>query len=414
MLPEAKAKVTGTGDIIASGGWLDAMSKELTKNVEVDLYTATASDQVKELQTIKGKRITHFVFPMKSHKIKYEKSYEQYWTQIINVCNPDIVHIHGTECPHSVPCVNLFPSLNYIVSIQGLVGEIAKHYCDGLTSCTIIKNITPRDIYKGTLFHDRKSFYKRSKFETFVLKSVKYVIGRTSWDRAVVSSINPDIQYFIGNESLRDEFYDGNWEYANCTPHVIFLSQVGWSYKGFHQLLRALPMIIYHYPDVKVRIAGEDVIRCKGGWKDKIKLNNYGKILRSMIDESGLSDRIEFLGRINALEMKNELLNANVFVSCSSIDNSPNSLGEAQLLGVPCVASYVGGVPDMVPNNLCGYLYRYEDYQNLAFLICRVLEESPSFNNEQMRYVARTRHNREKNARDLLDIYNKIHCQNKS
>lgn len=42
------------------------------------------------------------------------------------------------------------------------------------------------------------------------------------------------------------------------------------------------------------------------------------------------------------------MLNANMFLLPSAIENSPNALGEAQMLGVPCVSSRVGGVEDMI------------------------------------------------------------------
>ena len=58
-----------------------------------------------------------------------------------------------------------------------------------------------------------------------------------------------------------------------------------------------------------------------------------------------LEDKVSFLGPLNAEQMKAEYLRSNVFLCPSSIENSPNSLGEAQMLGVPCVASYVGGIP---------------------------------------------------------------------
>ena len=59
-----------------------------------------------------------------------------------------------------------------------------------------------------------------------------------------------------------------------------------------------------------------------------------------------MEDKIEFLGRLSAEGMKQAYLDANVFVMPSTIENSPNSLGEAMLLGVPCVAADVGGVAE--------------------------------------------------------------------
>ncbi|MEG0020433.1 MAG: glycosyltransferase, partial [Oscillospiraceae bacterium] len=44
-------------------------------------------------------------------------------------------------------------------------------------------------------------------------------------------------------------------------------------------------------------------------------------------------------------------------LSCSTIENSPNSIGEAMLLGVPIVASEVGGVPSIFTGGEDGVLY---------------------------------------------------------
>ncbi len=61
-----------------------------------------------------------------------------------------------------------------------------------------------------------------------------------------------------------------------------------------------------------------------------------------------MRSKIHFLGSLDAEKMKQAYLDANVFVLPSTIENSPNSLGEAMLLGVPCVAADVGGVTDLL------------------------------------------------------------------
>ena len=55
--------------------------------------------------------------------------------------------------------------------------------------------------------------------------------------------------------------------------------------------------------------------------------------------------------------MKEEYLKANVFVMPSTIENSPNSLAEAMALGVPTVASDVGGVTDFAQHKTEAYIY---------------------------------------------------------
>ena len=61
--------------------------------------------------------------------------------------------------------------------------------------------------------------------------------------------------------------------------------------------------------------------------------------------------------------MCDRYLKSNLFVCCSAIENSPNSLGEAQLLGMPYVASFVGGVPEIAGMN-ADVLYRFRGNRN--------------------------------------------------
>ena len=106
--------------------------------------------------------------------------------------------------------------------------------------------------------------------------------------------------------------------------------------------------------------------------------------------------------------MKQEYLRCNVFVCPSSIENSPNSLGEAQILGVPCIASYVGGIPDMMRGDE-EHLYRYEDVDALAYKIVSLFEQNGFLNTEPMRQKALLRHDAETNLNTLMNIYKSIY-----
>ena len=101
---------------------------------------------------------------------------------------------------------------------------------------------------------------------------------------------------------------------------------------------------------------------------------------------------------------------AHVFVCPSAIENSPNSIGEAQLLGTPVVSSYVGGTMDMVKDNETGFLYRFEETSLLAQRVCELFANRDLCNrlSEQARIAAKQRHCKEVNAATLLGIYNKI------
>ena len=73
--------------------------------------------------------------------------------------------------------------------------------------------------------------------------------------------------------------------------------------------------------------------------------------------------------------MKERFLLSSVFVCPSVLENSPNTVGEAMLLGVPVVASDGGGIPDMVTDGQTGLLIPAGDSAALAKAISRIWDE---------------------------------------
>lgn len=318
---------------------------------------------------------------------------------------PDVVHIHGTEYTHGLAYIKACGSKNVVISLQGIKSEISKYYCAGISKCEIRRNITFRDIIKGSILSSQKKFRNSSKCEVELLKSVRNIIGRTSWDKAHAWAINPDAHYFKCNETLRKEFYDGtHWDYSSCKKHSIFLSQGWYPVKGLHQVLKAMPLILRHYPDTFIRVAGGDITKSRT-LVEKIKFSGYGSYIKGLIKKNNLDGKIIFTSNLNAAQMKQEFLNANVFICPSSIENSPNSLGEAQILGTPCLASYAGGIPDMMFGNE-GCLYRFEEIEMLAEKVCRIFADADK--QIDMKTIAAHRHNPKVNSDRLYEIYQSI------
>lgn len=122
-----------------------------------------------------------------------------------------------------------------------------------------------------------------------------------------------------------------------------------------------------------------------------------------------MQEHVHFLGSLSEAQMKQQFLDANVYVMPSAIENSPNSLCEAQILGTPVVASYCGGIPTLLTDGLTGYFYRYEEYEQLAQTVMRLFgQESDIGLSAAEMEVAGKRHDREKNALRLAEIYNDI------
>lgn len=407
LLPEATAQICGTTELKGSGGWIQGLAETICKTDGINLSIAALSPLVKEITKIKGSHISHYAIPSVGDTT-YHECYEEAFRKIYQKVQPDVVHIHGTEYPHTLAAVNACEVDKVVISIQGLLSACYPHYYDGLSRTTIFLSLTPASILRNGIMKGYRDFRHRSRYEVEAISKARHIIGRTTWDQEHVMSINPNVEYHHGGEILRTEFYDGDiWKYDKCVPRSIFLSQAGYPLKGMHQVLRAMPLVMRHYPDTTIRIAGADITRRSDGWKELLKLSDYGNIIRKMIKRYKLQKSVTFTGSLNAAEMKQEYLRSNVFICPSSIENSPNSIAEAQILGVPVLASYVGGIPDMMQGDE-KHLYRFEEIEMLAQKIVELFGQADNINTEPMRQVALQRHNPEKIVEELLETYKAI------
>lgn len=406
VFPEALQLLLHEGQLKSSGGWMLGAANALIETKEsISLAVAAVCEQVCKLTILQGCNIRYYLLPKGKGNDRINHDYDRYWIEVKNDFRPDVVHIHGTECSHGLSYLDVCPNDNVVVSIQGLITYCAKYYKEGLTWWDILKNITFHDIIRGTIWQQQHLFERRGVYERMIIQRCNHIVGRTSWDRIHSTLYHPGAVYYKCNETLRDEFYCNElWDYMKCLKHTIFLSQASYPLKGLHILLKAMSIVILKYPDTVVRIGGKDIIRRKN-FKDKIKFSGYGKIISSLIHKYRLEKNICFIGNLDANEMKNEYLKCNLFLCPSTVENSSNSLAEAQILGVPVVCSYAGGLPDMMKGNEDN-MYRFDDFEALADIICRVfVQEGKQIDMSQ---IARVRHDKSQNALNLLSIYNSI------
>ena len=386
------------------GGWLTGYLNEILKK---DIHLVSVFPYGKNVQG-NFENITYYGFKAKSEK----KELLEYFVNIIDKEKPDVIHIFGTEFLHSNLMVKASKKLsmlqNTVVSIQGLVSLCAKHYFAFLPR-RVINGFTLKEILKrNNIKNSALKFKKQGVSEVETLKEVKNVIGRTDWDEAAVKQINPNINYHFCNESLRDGFYNKEWSLENCEKHSVFVSQSSYPLKGFHLMLEGFKEIVKKYPDAKLYTTGKNPLTLKG--KDKLKQSFYSKYLGKLIKKYKLEDNVEFLGFLSEEKMVERMLKSHVFVSPSSIENSPNSVGEAMILGVPTVSSDVGGVKNMLTHGQEGFIYPADEPYMLEYYVSKIFENSDLAKeiSKSAKEHAEYTHNRSLNGKTLMEIYNKI------
>ena len=325
---------------------------------------------------------------------------------------PEVIHIWGVEYSHALAMANAAQELGMLshtaASIQGLCGVCALHYFEGLPD-RVVRRYTLRDFLRqDNIRQQQKKFALRGENERKAIGKLEHVIGRTLWDRACAENMNPQIQYHFCNETLREPFYEGQWCYDGCRKHQIFASSKLYSVKGFHYLLEALAQLKKTYPDARVCVTGDSYMT--QGLNAAIRRDSYAKYLRELTRKHHLEDSIIFLGSLSARQMKEAFLEANVYVLPSTIENSPNSMGEAMLLGVPVVAASVGGVADLLRHGEEGLLYPPTSPYMLASLISRVFQmgEAAATYGQKAREHALQTHDPQTNLETLLAIYNSL------
>lgn len=394
---------------LGTGGWMAAMLQQLRNLPEISISVAYVTKKIKTPIYRKINGVEYWVFSTKKKSWEYDASLEKYWQMLNEQFKPDIVHIHGTEYTYGLAYIRACGVKNVVVSIQGLVSEIGKVYYAGIPEKDIKATETIYDkLLKNGIRHTKEHYLIRGENEKEYLKSVKYVIGRTDWDKSVALSINPQLQYYTNNESLNDVFFAHQWRYEQCEPHTIFVSQCASVIKGFHVLLKTMPIILEKHPDTHIYVAGGNKVY-PYTLKRRIMDSGYNVYLRKLIKQYGLKDKITFLGAMSADIMCQTYLKSNVFVMCSAIENSSNALGEAQLLGMPTIATSAAGNPSMTQNGELSLQYDFDDYEQLAEHIITVF--SGKFDKSMFakaREVAQIRHSRENNANVLMQIYTDI------
>ncbi len=250
--------------------------------------------------------------------------------RVVGEFKPDVIQVFGTES--SFGLIARETDIPVVIHLQGLMGPCLNAWnppgyrmwdyaCRG--------SVNPLRVALGL----RAIAFNRyaAKREREIMRSCKAFMGRTEWDRAFVSLYAPQARYFSCWEVLRPCFYEpGEW-----TPptYPVFVSTVsGPLYKGHDMILKTAQTLTESgLSGFEWRVYGVGDLRFVER-KTGIRAADVG---------------VRPMGVATAEELREALLHASVYVHPSYIDNSPNSVCEAQVLGVPVVATNVGGVSSL-------------------------------------------------------------------
>lgn len=239
------------------------------------------------------------------------------------------------------------------------------------------------------------AYWQRSAYrEKAVLKAVPHVIGRTDWDKQAIAVLNPNAKYHYGGEILRDVFYENK---ERTIPSKITISStISFpTYKGYDVILKVANIL-------------KNELHLDFVW------NVYGNINPDFIEKQvGLRHEgvdVRLCGVASPTQLRDALLESTMYFHPSYTENSPNSVCEAQILGVPVVASRVGGTDSLVEHGKTGFLYPVTDPYIAAYYIM-YLVDNPDVNiaiGKAAKQVATARHDKKKIVNELMETYQEM------
>ncbi len=390
------------------GGWLSSLQALLMEREEVQLGIAFALDG--EPEKVVEDRVTYYPLAMPKHGV-VEKAktfvcptsalvedeqrryplYEAVLRRPVEDFQPDVIMVFGSEGPFGL--VAGITDIPVVLHIQGILNPYLNAFLPPFVSWKEYKKYAHGIKNKLLKMIDRKRWTVSCAREREICKRVKNYFGRTEWDYRVCQMMHPHANYMYASEALRPVFYQPS---ERILPEKLTIVTTISSplYKGFDLVLKAAKMLADRNVDFT--------------WKC------YGNIDPSVVEHqlhiNHKDVKVELCGVASAEQLRDAICHATAYVHTSYIDNSPNSLCEAQILGCTPVTTYVGGVPSLIKDGETGYLVPANDPYQLAFLL-EYLYENPEKNfamGAAAKKIAEERHSSDKIVDKLLSDLNSL------
>ncbi len=390
---------------IVAGGWQDSLESIVRTETSVELCIAFVTDQHLEIKVVDGVKY----IPILCQYGRVERNFYPKWDiyvkkvlpqslQIVKECKPDLIHIFGTEWPFGqiAKCVKV----PVVIHIQGAIIPYNNAlYPPGYSIKDRINASKLNPLHRFRLLKEERDSKNWASWERSTWGLVCNYMGRTDWDYALSHILHPGCRYFHVEEALRTPFISGKKHWCPPQDNKIRLLTTGLStfWKGPDMLLKTAHILSERGVDFEWLVAG-----------------NISDELRMVVEKhEGLSledNHVKILGFVGPDELSDILCHSTMMVHTAYIENSPNSICEAQCLGVPVISTNVGGISTLVRNGIDGILVPANDPWQMAYKIVTLSNDKDrmkKMSDETMQHSL-SRHNPKNIIKQLLNCYSAL------
>lgn len=382
------------------GGWISSLLNLVTTIENTDLGIAFESDKYLPNKVIDSVNyypiVGDFSFKEKLNQSNKQSKLLSKSLEIINDFKPDIIHLFGSESWYGLLIDNT--QIPIVIHMQGsLLACYNARYPVGMSVWNKIFSTKTNIKQKLMAFKIDATFQHNALREERILKSNLYFMGRTHWDKAIVNFYNPKATYFECQEVLRDSFINSKKKWSYKVSNKIKLISVisGPLYKGVDVILKTAQLLeSYSSIDFEWNICGI----------------SKSDLIESIYEIKGKDVNVNYLGVLKQDVLKNKLLNSSFYIHPSYIDNSPNSVCEAQILGVPVIACNTGGLRTIIKDKKTGFMVPANDPLMIAHLITKLSDDEELLEKVSKASIAQAsaRHDKQIIKEEISSIYSKI------
>lgn len=391
------------------GGWLYSINEQLINYDNIELSVCFYFNQ--DLQPFKYRKTTYFPIFRKAESSVFKKIKNRMAIKpidnnevskllgVVNLVKPDIIHIHGSE--DNFGLIQYYINKPIVLSLQGILSPILEKYFSGIPNAKVSKFEDSRSkLFLLSINRVYRRLYYKAEREQKILENLKHIIGRTDWDKRVSRILAPKSQYFIVNEILRSEFYNVSWNKTSFDEPLQLISTMSDNiYKGFETIVKTA-LILKKHSEIKFT------------W-NVIGLSEYSstvKLVKRWLKVEFAELNIKFLGTQKPSQIVKLFLVSDIYCQVSHIENSPNSLCEAMLVGMPIIATFAGGTSTLLEDKIEGILIQEGDPYAYAGAIKEMYynPEQSMRQSKNAQLKAKQTHNKEKIANDLVNIYKSL------
>lgn len=225
----------------------------------------------------------------------------------------------------------------------------------------VICHLHVQGFKKATESHIKKRYY------SYVFKNVKIIHLSPSLYKDIENIVNKENVYFVANGVVPVDSSEliSSIEKKEDHLEILFLSNMI-EFKGPFLLLKALKELVHKHPTKKLHVT------FIGKWQD----NDFRIMFMDFINNNNLVNNVSILGGIYGYEKNKYFREADIFILPTNFEAFPLVLLEAMEFSLPIISTNEGAIPDIVDNNITGFVIEKNNIIDLENKIDILLNNS--------------------------------------